>query len=210
MKKTITRFVLLVLSLLILTTTAFATSEDTPVKIMLVDAYDLTSLTMTLENTSGELTKITFYEKDDFIAITNIPAGSYKISKCEYVSPNDTKYTISVQGTTFTIPESNELTTIKLTTGQKPRENNLLDFLNQSKVPIIVLIICGIIYLYLQRKQSKTVKAINPELQRMMEEHEAMQEFYQSDKIDYSQYSPQNNKSEQVSFENEYAEDIEE
>ena len=210
MKKIITRFVLLALSLLILTTTVFAASEDTPVKIMLVDAYDLTSLTMTLENTSGELTKITFYEKDDFIAITNIPAGSYKISKCEYVSLNDTKYTISVQGTTFTIPESNELTTIKLTTGQKPRENNLLDFLNQSKVPIIVLIICGIIYLYLQRKQSKTVKAINPELQRMMEEHEAMQEFYQSDKIDYSQYSPQNNKSEQVSFENEYAEDIEE
>ena len=37
MKKTITRFVLFALSLLILTTTAFAASKDTPVKIMLVD-----------------------------------------------------------------------------------------------------------------------------------------------------------------------------
>ena len=49
----------------------------------------------------------------------------------------------------------------------------------------------------------------------MMEEHEAMQEFYQSDKIDYSQYTSQNkdtelNEAKTVNFDNEYADNSEE
>ncbi len=206
--------ILLILSLMSFQITAFA-SDGTPVEITLGDVYDITSFSLVLEDTAGETTKLLFTEKDDFKTTSVLSAGEYKVCNCTYVSPDKTKYSIELDDTTFTVPKSTELTKIKLMTGQKPKNNTLLDFLNQSKVPLIVLVICGIIYLYLQRKQAKTVKAINPELQKMMEEHEAMQEFYQSDKIDYSQYSssndnPRTNKSEQINFENEYAEDAEE
>lgn len=206
--------ILLILSLMSFQITAFA-SDGTPVEITLGDVYDITSFSLVLEDTAGETTKLLFTEKDDFKTTSVLSAGEYKVCNCTYVSPDKTKYSIELDDTTFTVPRSTELTKIKLMTGQKPKNNTLLDFLNQSKVPLIVLVVCGIIYLYLQRKQAKTVKAINPELQKMMEEHEAMQEFYQSDKIDYSQYSssndnPRTNKSEQINFENEYAEDAEE
>lgn len=194
--------------------TAFAT-EGTPVELTLGDVYDITSFSLTLENTAGETTEISFTEKDEFKTVVVLSAGEYQISDCKYVSPDKTKYSIELDGTTFSVPNSTSLTKIKLLTGQKPRQNNLLDFFNESKIPIIVLCICGVVYLLIQRKQAKTVKTINPELQRMMEEHEAMQEFYQSDKIDYSQYTSQNkdtelNEAKTVNFDNEYADNSEE
>lgn len=199
MKKTIL-FIFTVLLLFVFLLPASA-SDGTPVEITLGDVYDLTSFSLILEDTNENKTKVVFSEKDDFTATLTLPAGEYTVSDCDYASDGDSQYDVNITGTTFTIPESPTPVKIKLMTGQDTGKHTLLDTLKNSKTELIVLVICGVVYFFATKKEKGKTKPVNPELSKLMEEHEAKQEFYRNDKIDYGQFTGTENANEPTTIE---------
>lgn len=190
---------------------AFATPEtennpETPVEFVLTDVYDLKTMVVILKDENEKSHRLLFTATEEYKATTSLAPGIYEITDCEYEATDKTEYSIDLEGATFEIPKSASLKTIELKSNQKPKGTSFLDYLKASKVPIIVLIVCGVVYVIITKREKQNKKPVNPEVVRMLEEHEAMQEFYQSDKINISQYDRNNND---VSFDNEYADNEE-